>query len=128
MKYKPTVVFSILFFCVLFISIKAKGQNLPSFENSILSKTAASIKYQPSQSSLKNNYLLRFYKNYFSSQDGNNCGFYPSCSKFASESIKQKGWFMGSLAAFDRISRCNGHNQQWYLIHVPSQKLLDLTH
>lgn len=128
MKYKPNRTYLILFYYVLFISINAKGQNSPSFEYLILSKTVASIKYQPSQSSFKKNYLLRFYKNYFSSQDGNNCSFYPSCSKYTSESIKQKGWFMGSLAAFDRISRCNGHNQQWYLIHVPSQKLLDSTH
>jgi hypothetical protein len=128
MKYKPTIVFLILSFYVFFMTIYAKCQNLPSFEDIILSKTAVSIKYQSSKSSLKNNYLLLFYKNYFSSQDGNNCSFYPSCSKFASESIQQKGWFVGSLAAFDRISRCNGHNQQWYLIHVPSQKLLDLAH
>lgn len=70
--------------------------------------------------------LFRFYKNLISSQDGNSCGFYPSCSQFAAESISKKGIVIGTFAAFDRLSRCNGHNHEFYLFHPTTQKLLDL--
>jgi uncharacterized protein len=51
--------------------------------------------------------LLLFYKSVFSSQDGNHCAFYPSCSIYAIESIKKKGVILGFAAAMDRLSRCN---------------------
>jgi len=51
--------------------------------------------------------LLLFYKSVISSQDGNHCSFYPSCSIYAIESIKKKGFTLGFAAAMDRLSRCN---------------------
>lgn len=70
--------------------------------------------------------FFKFYKNFLSNQDGNSCGFYPSCSQYAVEAIKTKGVFWGILAAFDRMSRCNGGNHQFYLLYKNTQKQLDL--
>jgi putative membrane protein insertion efficiency factor len=58
--------------------------------------------------------LFLFYKAFFSSQDGNSCTFSPSCSEYALLSIKQRGLLKGSMAAFDRLSRCNGLNAKEY--------------
>ena len=51
--------------------------------------------------------LFVVYKKVFSSQDVDSCVFTPSCSVYAIENIKQKGLIIGSMGAFDRISRCN---------------------
>jgi uncharacterized protein len=51
--------------------------------------------------------LLIFYKTFFSSQDGNRCVFQPSCSVYAIESVKKKGFIIGFAAAMDRLIRCN---------------------
>lgn len=52
--------------------------------------------------------LFLFYKEFISSQDVNSCVFTPSCSVYAIESIKNNGFFIGGMAALDRLTRCNG--------------------
>ena len=44
-----------------------------------------------------------------------NCQFYPSCSNYASISIKQFGLFKGSIIALDRITRCNPFAYHYHL-------------
>jgi putative component of membrane protein insertase Oxa1/YidC/SpoIIIJ protein YidD len=68
--------------------------------------------------------LLGFYKKNISSQDGEGCQFYPSCSVYMAVAIKKKGLFMGVLTGLDRITRCNGSNRQFYLAG-PRDKLYD---
>lgn len=58
--------------------------------------------------------LFVFYKSFLSSQDNAECNFHPSCSVFAIHSIQQKGGLIGTLSAFDRLSRCNGFNEKDY--------------
>jgi uncharacterized protein len=58
--------------------------------------------------------LFVFYKNFISSQDGGHCSFYPSCSVYAMNAIQKKGFITGLLAAFDRLSRCNGLSPDKY--------------
>jgi len=48
------------------------------------------------------------YKSFVSSQDNPSCVFTPSCSEYAVESIQKKGFFLGWLSTFDRLSRCHG--------------------
>ena len=48
-----------------------------------------------------------FYKEFFSSQDGNHCVFYPSCSVYAIQAIKKQGLIIGTMNGIDRLSRCN---------------------
>jgi len=65
------------------------------------------------------------YKNYVSSQDGNHCTFSPSCSEYALQSVKKKGLFIGVLAAFDRLTRCNGLSPDKYPIRKGTNLLYD---
>lgn len=80
---------------------------------------------QTSKKQNQPNKLLNLYKNYISSQDGNSCNFYPSCSQYANISIRQYGLLIGLLRAFDRLSRCNAHNHQFYIFFNNSNKQLD---
>lgn len=61
--------------------------------------------------------LFLFYKTFISSQDVGSCVFTPSCSVFAIKSIKQKGMFVGIMAAFDRLTRCNAFSPEQYPVH-----------
>lgn len=58
--------------------------------------------------------LFFFYKSFFSSQDGNHCVFHPSCSEYALQSIKEKGFLIGAIDAMDRLSRCNKLSPEKY--------------
>ena len=49
-----------------------------------------------------------FYKSFISSQDNPSCVFTPSCSEYAVQAIHQKGFLVGWLMTFDRLSRCHG--------------------
>ena len=69
--------------------------------------------------------LYLFYKYCISSQDMSVCVFYPSCSTYALQSIQKQGVFIGSLAAFDRLCRCNGFNLKNYPIHEGTGKAFD---
>ncbi len=65
-----------------------------------------------------------FYKSFISSQDANNCAFYPSCSTYAFETIKTNG-ILGVFDAFDRLTRCNGFSSDKYTKHIDSQHFYD---
>jgi uncharacterized protein len=69
--------------------------------------------------------LFVFYKNFISSQDGSHCSFYPSCSQYAIQSIRKKGFFVGLLNAFDRLTRCNGLCPENYTIVPGTHQLYD---
>ncbi len=66
-----------------------------------------------------------FYKNFISSQDSQSCGFTPSCSVYAVESIKKQGLIIGLLDAFDRLMRCNGFSPENYNIDYSKKLLFD---
>jgi putative component of membrane protein insertase Oxa1/YidC/SpoIIIJ protein YidD len=68
--------------------------------------------------------LFLFYKNMISSQDISSCVFHPSCSEYALQAIQRRGIFIGSLMAFDRLSRCNGFSREKYHMN-PETMLLD---
>jgi len=111
-----------LLFITLFLikSILLSGQVVSNFNHIVINKLEPIKRIQPSNNG---GLLFRFYKNFISSQDGSNCTFYPSCSKYASECVVQEGLFLGTLLAFDRINRCNGGNHLFYL--KKSNKLND---
>ena len=48
------------------------------------------------------------YKTFISSQDRPSCVFTPSCSEYALQSVQEKGFILGWLNTFDRLSRCHG--------------------
>jgi hypothetical protein len=69
--------------------------------------------------------LLRGYKWLFSSQDGSNCTFHPSCSNYAAQSVRKKGFVRGLLAGFDRLVRCHAIEPEQYHYHSETGKQHD---
>jgi hypothetical protein len=60
--------------------------------------------------------LFKFYKLFISSQDNKSCGFHPSCSVYAIQSIHHQGSLVGIINAFDRLTRCNGLSPEHYIL------------
>ena len=52
-------------------------------------------------------YFIRFYQLTISPYLGNNCRYYPTCSKYAIEAIEKNGLRIGIKMAVFRILRCN---------------------
>jgi len=65
------------------------------------------------------------YKSFFSSQDGKNCTFTPSCSVYAIQSVRNKGVILGFMDAVDRLTRCNGLSPVSYNTDTESKLLID---
>ena len=57
---------------------------------------------------------LRFYQKFISSQAKPQCPFQPSCSNFSLQAIRQYGIIDGYFMTFDRLSRCNGLQGDYY--------------
>lgn len=51
--------------------------------------------------------LIRIYQLFVSPLLGNHCRFYPSCSQYAREAIKQYGVLRGGWLAIRRLLRCH---------------------
>jgi putative membrane protein insertion efficiency factor len=51
--------------------------------------------------------LIRAYQLLISPLFGPSCRFYPSCSQYAVEAIKNRGVFKGSYLAVHRVLRCH---------------------
>ncbi|MDO8176754.1 MAG: membrane protein insertion efficiency factor YidD [Undibacterium sp.] len=51
--------------------------------------------------------LLRGYQFAISPMLGQNCRFYPSCSEYATEAIREYGACKGSLMAGKRLCKCH---------------------
>lgn len=66
-----------------------------------------------------------FYKAFISSQDGNRCSFYPSCSVYSLQVVKKRGLVIGGLATFDRLMRCNSLSPELYPIDMRQRLLID---
>ena len=62
------------------------------------------------------------YKAFFSSQDNPSCVFYPSCSSYSVMAFQQKGFVVGMLSTFDRLSRCHHFIKPNQYIFDPSKQ------
>jgi hypothetical protein len=69
--------------------------------------------------------LFLGYKAFISSQDGSACNFHPSCSEYALLSIQKLGLLQGGLAAFDRLTRCNGLSPELYEGRTRDRRWID---
>jgi putative component of membrane protein insertase Oxa1/YidC/SpoIIIJ protein YidD len=130
---KPISAIFVLFFAFLFLhDARAQTrQDAQDFSTLIYKENPATKDYT---ALAQNNHSVEeyvfsqvflFYKNFISSQDGNICTFYPSCSEYGLQSIKKKGIVVGLISGFDRLSRCNGLERDKYHIHNRSRKLYD---
>jgi putative membrane protein insertion efficiency factor len=57
---------------------------------------------------------IRFYQKYISDLRYGSCRFDPSCSQYALEAIQDRGLFVGTSLAADRLVRCNGAAAGFY--------------
>ena len=51
--------------------------------------------------------LIRGYKLFISPLLGQNCRFFPTCSEYAAEAIREHGAAKGSILAAKRLSKCH---------------------
>lgn len=68
--------------------------------------------------------ILRGYKLAISPMLGQNCRFYPSCSEYAAEAIREYGAAKGTLMAGKRLCKCH----PWHpggIDLVPPKKVSD---
>jgi uncharacterized protein len=56
-------------------------------------------------------FMIRFFQIFISPQDGPNCRFRPSCSRYGQIAVLKYGALMGSILAGDRLLRCNPYNE-----------------
>jgi putative membrane protein insertion efficiency factor len=54
--------------------------------------------------------LIRFYQHFISPILGQHCRFYPTCSQYTLDAIREWGFFRGCWLGFKRILRCNPMN------------------
>ncbi len=69
--------------------------------------------------------LFVFYKEFFSSQDGNHCVFYPSCSAYTINAVKKQGIVVGLMNGVDRLSRCNRLSPENYKMYKNTNLFYD---
>lgn len=55
-------------------------------------------------------FLIRFFQVAISPQDGPNCRFHPTCSRYGKEAVETHGGLTGAFMAGDRLIRCNPYN------------------
>lgn len=107
---------------LLFLIIPLKGfsqdaEDLKKFDNLFALETHShnwrgQLKNNKNELSFIFSAFFVMYKELFSSQDIDVCVFTPSCSVYAIEGIKQKGFIVGFFTATDRLTRCNpGRNK-----------------
>ncbi|MBQ0720597.1 MAG: membrane protein insertion efficiency factor YidD [Gammaproteobacteria bacterium] len=51
-------------------------------------------------------FLIKLYQYLLSPLLGNNCRFYPTCSEYTIQALKQHGCLCGSFLAVKRICKC----------------------
>ncbi len=50
---------------------------------------------------------MQFYRLFLSPLFGGSCKYYPSCSQYALDALRQYGFFRGAILAGWRLLRCN---------------------
>jgi uncharacterized protein len=56
-------------------------------------------------------FLIRLFQIVISPQDGPNCRFIPTCSRYGQIAVLKYGALAGSFLAGDRLLRCNPYNE-----------------
>jgi len=51
--------------------------------------------------------LVQLYRLFLSPLFGGSCKYYPSCSQYALDALRQYGFFRGAILAGWRLLRCN---------------------
>ncbi len=119
---------SALVLLILAIAL-AKSQAQISTQDLAIAKSTISpnAEHYSSNKKKKGFFLFWMYKQFISSQDiPNVCRFHPSCSEYGLLQIDKNGLIIGSLATFDRLTRCNGRqNEDVYYYNVDKKRFVD---
>jgi len=59
-------------------------------------------------------FLIKLYRYTLSPYIGNQCRFYPSCSHYAEDALKEYGAVRGIILAIKRIFRCHPWHEGGY--------------
>ncbi len=74
--------------------------------------------------------MIRLYRITLGQLLGGQCRFYPSCSAYAEEAIRELGWVRGSALGIWRVARCNpfgaGGVDYPPRAHAPSRHVYDV--
>lgn len=121
MQYKFTVIF---YFGILFFlfSKTSYSQSDTICQNKFINLLNPENTHKHNDNSYSG--LIGFYKKYISSQDAGSCTYSPSCSVYTHQAIKKHGIIVGLIKGFDRLSRCNRHQNDHYE-HTEQHKLID---
>ena len=100
------------------LAMKAPGANVRA--------PASSQNLETSSAAIACLGAIKFYQETISPIGGNRCGFWPSCSAYGYEAIKEQGPILGIIMIGDRQIRCNiwkesGPDYTW----LPNGKLYD---
>ncbi len=121
----------VLFFIFISVTIFAQT-DLTRWEKKepIYTKSVFSIKEETVTKNDVFTFLVKnsqkVYKVVISDLDGENCPFYPSCSKFYVESVSKGGIIKGTLMFFDRFTRdLNIFRDRKHYDELPNGKLFD---
>ena len=101
--------------------VNTQKVNKPSFKQ----KYQEALRDVDSEYKLALNGFFFVYKEFLSSQDGDNCSFTPSCSEYAVRAVKQKGLLKGTVMFFDRYTRCNSLSKEYYKKDYIKKRLID---
>ncbi|MDZ4757730.1 MAG: membrane protein insertion efficiency factor YidD [Bacteroidota bacterium] len=111
----------VFIFLMFFLSAKLYGQDtrkMAMVNDKLQKEKLAKVKYASAKKN-KNPVQLVFsglflsYKYLISTQDGNKCNFYPTCSEYGMMSVKKHFFVLGLLDTFDRLTRCNGNHDAY---------------
>ena len=69
--------------------------------------------------------LIRFYQKFISPMFPAKCRFYPTCSQYTLEAIKEYGAIKGTYLGIKRISKCHPFHEGGY-DPVPKRKIKNL--
>jgi putative membrane protein insertion efficiency factor len=69
---------------------------------------------------------IKFYQETISAHDGARCLFYPTCSQFAGQAVKEYGFFLGVLMTIDRmVYREDPLSLQYYSYDEKKDRYID---
>ena len=66
--------------------------------------------------------LIRFYQKFISPMFPAKCRFYPTCSQYTLEAVKEHGAIKGTYLGIKRISKCHPFHEGGY-DPVPKRKI-----
>jgi len=59
-------------------------------------------------------YIIKLYQKLISPLFGKRCRFYPTCSSYAIQCLKEYGFFYGLYLSVKRILKCHPYNKGGY--------------